>query len=99
MTLTTTAAGERYQATITIPGYTRPARRGRAQSAGWWPVGGDSVVVQFEQGAQSRGDMQLRGKLNGNSLAGDVWYVATESGNVFQLGTFTATRTTAPRTR
>jgi hypothetical protein len=100
MTLLRTAATARttggpatqYGATITIPGYTRPVRRGRAQAAAWWPVAGDSVVVQFVQGQQSRGEVQLRGALRGAELQGEIWYVSNETGNTFQLGTFSATK-------
>ena len=79
-------------ATITIPGYTRPVRRGQAQPAAWWPAGGDSLVVQFAQGQQSRGEVQLRGALHGASVQGEIWYVSSETGNTFQLGTFSATK-------
>ncbi len=83
-----------YGATITVPGYSRPARRGRAgQAASWWPIAGDSIVVQFTQGQQSRGDIQLRGALHGTSLRGEVWYSAGETGSVFQLGVFSGTKT------
>src|SRR5689334_10649540 len=101
MTLTTQRAElamqggppQQYAATITIPGYSRPARRGRAgQSASWWLVPGDSLVVQFTQGQQSRGEIQLRGGLQGSSMRGEVWYVAQASGSTFQLGTFSGTK-------
>ena len=81
-----------FGATITIPGYTRPARRGQAQGASWWPIGGDSLVVQFTQGNQSRGEVQLRGRLQGAAMRGEVWYVSNETGNTFQLGNFSGTK-------
>lgn len=78
-------------ATILLPGYSRPPRRGRAagQAASWWPVGSDSVVVEFSQGPRSR--IQLRGAAHSGSLRGDIWFISTE-GSSFQLGTFTATK-------
>jgi hypothetical protein len=101
MTLTTRRAAtamqggpaQQYEATITLPGYSRPARRGRAgQAAAWWLIPGDSMVVQFTQGQQSRGEVQLRAALQGTAMRGEVWYVALASGSNFQLGTFSGTK-------
>jgi hypothetical protein len=92
-TRTTAGPATQYGATIFIPGYTRPVRRGNAQPAAWWPVGGDSLVIQFTQGQQSRGEIQLRGAVHGPRVAGEVWYVSNETGSTFQLGTFTGSRT------
>ena len=79
-----------FNATVQVPGYTRPPRGRTGQAAAWWPVPGDSVIVQF---AAQHGDlMQLRGKLEGTTLRGEVWYLSMESGAVFQLGTFAARR-------
>ena len=83
---------QQFNATITIPGYTRPPRRGTAQAATWWQLGGDSVVVQFTQGEQSRGEMQLRGALRGSAIRGEIWYLSNETGSTFQLGTFSGTK-------
>lgn len=84
---------QQFAATITMPGYSRPSRRGRpGQSASWWPIPGDSIVVQFTQGQGSRGEVQLRGTLRGNALSGEIWYVSEQTGSTFQLGTFTGTK-------
>jgi hypothetical protein len=77
-----------YNATISLPGYTHPPRGRNTQGASWWPIAGDSVVVQF---TYQRADLvQLRGRLSGGSLRGEVWYYGGESGTSYQLGTFTA---------
>ncbi len=86
------APPRQYAATVMVPGYTRPIRRGRAQSAAWWPIAGDSIVVQFTQGQQSRGEVQLRGALHVGAISGEVWYVSNETGSSFQLGTFQGTK-------
>jgi hypothetical protein len=95
-TATTRSPGpsaQQFAATITVPGYSRPSRRGRpGQSASWWPVSGDSIVVQFTQGQGSRGEVQLRGVLRGSTMSGEVWYVSERTGSTFQLGTFTAAK-------
>ena len=50
-------------------------------------------MVQF---AAQRGDlMQLRGRLQGTTLRGEVWYLSMQSGATFQMGTFSATRNTS----
>ncbi len=80
-----------FGATVSVPGYTR-APRGRAgQAAVWFPIGGDSVVVQFTSAAQPDAQIQLRGASARGTLRGDVWFVSA-SGATFQLGTFVATR-------
>lgn len=84
-------SGAQYNATISLPGYTRAPRGRTGQSAAWWPSPGDSVVVQFSQG--TRGEIQLRGAVTGTTIRGEIWYVSGESGSTFQLGTFTATKT------
>ncbi len=92
------APAEQFAATITLPGYTHPPRRSRSargrpaptgQDAAWWPIGQDSIVLQFSQGPRSQ--IQLRGAAHGAELRGDVWFVSTE-GASFQLGSFTATK-------
>jgi hypothetical protein len=84
------ASGPQHLATITMPGYTRAPHRGRGgQAASWWPVAGDSVVVEFSQGPRSR--IQLRGQLQGTSLHGDIWFVSSD-GSSFQLGTFSGAK-------
>jgi len=79
--------GQGFSANISLPGYTRPPRGRTTQSAAWWPIDGDSVVVQFSQG--DHGQIQLRGAVSPRAIAGEIWYVS-ESGSTFQLGTFTA---------
>jgi len=79
-----------FNATVQIPGYTRQPRGRSGQAAAWWPIPGDSVVVQF---ARQNGDyVQLRGKKDGTALRGEIWYLAMQSGATFQLGTFSAAR-------
>jgi hypothetical protein len=87
------ATGTTFNATVQIPGYTRAPRGRTGQAAGWWPIPGDSVVVQFA--AQGGDLMQLRGKLEGTALRGEVWYLSMGTGATFQLGTFGATRQTS----
>jgi hypothetical protein len=83
-------SGMQFNATISLPGYSHAARGRSGQSAAWWPIGGDSMVVQFSQG--SGGDVQLRGALKSGGVSGDIWYVSSSSGSTFQLGTFTASK-------
>jgi hypothetical protein len=81
-----------FNATVQVPGYTRAPRGRSGQAAGWWPIPGDSVVVQF---AVQQGDlMQLRGKFEAGALRGEVWYLSMGSGASFQLGTFSAAKNT-----
>jgi hypothetical protein len=82
-----------FNATVQVPGYTRAPRGRSGQAAGWWPIPGDSLIVQF---AVQQGDlMQLRGKLEGTALRGEIWYLSMESGATFQMGTFSAARNTS----
>ena len=87
----TATSSTQLAAIVNIPGYTRapPGRVG--QTAVWWPVPGDSVIVHF---ATPRGDgqMDLRGMLVGDTLAGEIWYTSSSTGNVFQMGTFKAVK-------
>jgi hypothetical protein len=87
------AAGSatQFNASIALPGYTRAPRGRSGQAAIWWPIGGDSLVVQFlsPQGAT----IQLRAAVQGTSLSGEIWYQSRQSGSSLQLGTFTAART------
>jgi hypothetical protein len=83
--------GAQFNATIAMPGYSARAPRGRAgQAATWWPIPGDSVVVQFSRG--NRGQIQLRGVLHGGAMQGEIWYSSLESGSTLQLGTFAANK-------
>ena len=83
----TATSSTQLTATINLPGYTRapPGRTG--QTAVWWPLPGDSVVVHF---VSPRGDglMDLRGLLQADTLSGEIWYTSSTTGNVFQMGTF-----------
>jgi hypothetical protein len=87
----TAASGTQLSATVNIPGYTRspPGRTG--QTASWWPLPGDSVIVHF---ATPRGDglMDLRGMMKGDTLAGEIWYRSSSSGTAFQMGKFRAVK-------
>jgi len=83
--------GAQRNARVAMPGYSARAPRGQTGQAGtWWPIPGDSVVVQFSQGR--RGQIQLRGKLDDGALQGEVWYLSIESGATFQMGTFSANK-------
>lgn len=85
----TAASSTQLSATISLPGYTR-APRGRAgQAAVWWPLPGDSVIVHF-QPPQGSGTIDLRGALQGDTLAGDVRYTSLGTGAAFQMGKFKA---------
>ena len=90
-------SGMQFNATITLPGYSHAARGRSGQAAAWWPIGGDSMVVQFSQG--SGGDVQLRGAFSGSAISGDIWYISNSSGSTFQLGTFTAAKSAPSRSR
>ena len=84
------APGTPYLASIMLPGYTQAPRGRTGQAAAWWPVPGDTVVVQW---TTPRGQiLQLRGQLRGATLAGEVWFVSPASGATFQMGTFSATK-------
>ena len=85
-------ATTQFTATITIAGYTRAPRGRTGQVAAWWPIPGDSLVIQFPA-ARGNASIQLRGARQGRALSGDIWYVSTATGTTFQLGTFTARKT------
>jgi len=82
-------ATTQFTATITLAGYTRAPRGRSGQVAAWWPIPGDSLVIQFPS-ARGNASIQLRGARQGQSLSGDIWYISTGTGTIFQLGTFTA---------
>lgn len=84
-----TAVSRQYVATATIPGYAAAAR-GR-ESAWWWPIAGDSVVIHLILRDGNR--LQLRGAVSRTVLRGEVWFMSGQTGTTYQLGTFTATRT------
>ena len=82
--------GAQFNATVALSGYTT-APRGRAGQAGaWWPIGGDSVVVEFA--SANSGEIQLRGALRGRTMQGEIWFLSGATGATFQMGTFTATK-------
>jgi hypothetical protein len=85
----TAASSTQLSATISLPGYTRPPRGRAGQAAVWWPLPGDSVIVHF-QPPQGSAAIDLRGALQGDTLAGDVWYTSLGTGAAFQMGTFKA---------
>jgi hypothetical protein len=87
----TATSNVQLSATINLVGYTRapPGRTG--QTAVWWPLPGDSVIVHF---STPRGDglMDLRGMLKADTLAGEIWYTSSSSGTAFQMGKFRAVK-------
>jgi len=87
----TAASPTQLSATIDLPGYTKAPRGRRGQAAVWWPLPGDSVIVHF-QPPQGKGLVDLRGALQGDTLAGDVWYTSLGTGASFQMGTFRAVK-------
>jgi len=89
--LTGVEATTQFTATIAIPGYTRVPRGRAGQVAAWWPIPGDSLVIQFPA-PRGNASVQLRGARRGQALSGDIWYISTATGTTFQLGTFTASR-------
>ena len=82
-------------ATVALPGYTMAPRGRTAQTATWWPTGGDSLTVFWM--TPRNATVALKGALRGDTLSGDVWYTSLESGAEFQLGTFSAVRRRARR--
>lgn len=78
-----------FSANIAIAGYTRAPRGRTGQIAAWWPIPGDSIVIQFPS-ARGNGSVQLRGARRGQSLNGEIWYWSEATGASFQLGTFAA---------
>jgi hypothetical protein len=85
----TAPSNTQLSATINLPGYTRAPRGRTGQSAAWWPLPGDSVVIHFPT-AQRGGAMDLRGALKADTLSGEIWYTSLETGNAFQMGSFRA---------
>ena len=87
----TAASRIQLSATVNIPGYTRAPAGRLGQAAAWWPLPGDSVIVHFQT---PRGDglMDLRGAMQGDTLAGEIWFTSTGDGTVFQMGTFRAVK-------
>ncbi len=81
-----------FGASISLAGYTRAPRGRTTQTAAWYSISGDSLVVQFETAAAAGAQLQLRGVVTGQSLRGDVWFL-NSAGDTFQLGTFVATKT------
>ncbi len=79
-----------FTASVAMPGYSRAPRGRSTQAAAWWPVAGDSVVVQFT--GQQESLIQLRGVVEGRVLRGEIWFTSGSTGSSFQLGTFTSTR-------
>jgi len=90
------ASGAQFNATVALPGLTHPPRGRTAQAAAWWPIPGDSVIVQFDT-ARDGVLIQLRGLVNGSTIQGEVWYISLNTSASFQIGTFTATK--QPRAR
>jgi hypothetical protein len=86
----TAPSGTQLAATVNLPGYTRAPRGRPGQAASWWPLPGDSVIVHFQPPQRQSGAIDLRGVLRGDTLSGEIWYTSLETGNVFQMGTFTA---------
>jgi hypothetical protein len=87
-TRTAGAPDTAFNAAVSIPGYTRAPRGRSTTPAAWWPVPGDSVVVQV--GVQQGDIVQLRGRLEGRTISGELWFLSQQTGNSLQLGTFTA---------
>lgn len=81
-----------FSANIAIAGYTRAPRGRTGQVAAWWPVPGDSIVIQFPS-ARGNGSVQLRGARRGPALSGEIWFISEATGATFQLGTFAASKT------
>lgn len=84
------ATGTQFNAIVALAGYTRAARGRSGQAAAWWPIGGDSVVVQFT--SSGSGEIQLRGAFHGRAIQGEVWFLSTSTDATFQMGTFIATK-------
>jgi hypothetical protein len=80
-----------FGASVNLRGYTRAPRGRSGQAAAWYPVPGDSIVIQFASQVQRGAQVQLRGAFSGRRLSGDIWFVTAE-GTTFQLGTFSANR-------
>jgi len=91
-------SGAQFNATVALPGLTHPPRGRTAQAAAWWPIPGDSVIVQFDT-ARDGVLIQLRGLVSGSTIQGEVWYISLNTSASFQIGTFTATRQQRARGR
>jgi hypothetical protein len=83
--------GTQFNATVTLSGYTVAPRGRTGQAGAWWPIGGDSVVVEFA--SANSGEIQLRGAMRNRTIQGEVWFLSGSSGATFQMGTFTAAKT------
>lgn len=92
------ASGAQFNATVALPGLTHPPRGRAAQAASWWPIPGDSVIVQFDT-ARDGVLIQLRGLVSGNTIQGEVWYISLNTSASFQIGSFTATKQQRARGR
>jgi hypothetical protein len=88
----TASSGTQLAATVNLPGYTRAPRGRTGQAASWWPLPGDSVIVHFQPPQQQNGAIDLRGVLKGDTLSGEIWYTSLQTGNVSQMGAFTAVK-------
>ncbi len=102
------AIATQYVASANLPGYAVPAATGRGRGrrtpsspvtpTTWWPAHGDSVIVHIVGARGNR--IQLRGRLSGGgTIRGEVWLMSLETGNAFQLGNFTATKTSSRQAR
>ncbi|MFI5280933.1 MAG: hypothetical protein ACHQU1_10575 [Gemmatimonadales bacterium] len=83
-------SGTQFNATVALSGYTVAPRGRTGQAGAWWPIGGDSVVVEFA--SANSGEIQLRGAMRGRTIQGEVWFLSGSSGATFQMGTFTANK-------
>jgi hypothetical protein len=84
------APATQFNATVALSGYTTAPRGRTGQAGAWWPIGGDSVVVEFA--SANSGEIQLRGALRGRTIQGEIWFLSGATGATFQMGTFTATK-------
>ncbi len=84
------APATQFNATVALSGYTTAPRGRTSQAGAWWPIGGDSVVVEFA--SANAGEIQLRGALRGRAIQGEIWFLSGATGATFQMGTFTATK-------
>jgi hypothetical protein len=83
----TATSGTQLDAAVSIPGYTVAPPGRVAQAAAWWPLPGDTVIVHF-QTPRGDGVMELRGTLQSDTLAGEVWFTSAKSGSTYEMGTF-----------
>jgi hypothetical protein len=79
-----------FNATVALSGYSAAPRGRTGQAGAWWPIGGDSVVVEFA--SANAGEIQLRGAMRGRTIQGEVWFLSGATGATFQMGTFTASK-------